>query len=66
MATKFNTAKRFGIEGLQTFIPGLQHTIDTCCEHGAETFVLGMAHRGRLQTLAHVMKKPKDIIMAEI
>jgi len=66
MAQKFNTTKRFGIEGLQSFIPGFKFCVDTAVANGAETFVMGMAHRGRLQTLAHVLKKPKDIIMAEL
>lgn len=48
MAQKFNTTKRFGIEGLQAFIPGLKFAIDVSVEQGAETFVIGMAHRGRL------------------
>lgn len=65
MAQKFNTMKRFGIEGVEAFIPGLKSCMDKCTENGARTFIIGMPHRGRLNCLADVVKKPKDIIFAE-
>ena len=65
MAGKFNTMKRFGLEGCESFIPGLKFCIDTAVEEGARTFVMGMPHRGRLNTLANVVRKPAEIIMAE-
>ena len=65
MASKFNTMKRFGLEGCESFVPGLKFCIDSAVEKGARTFVIGMAHRGRLNTLANVVRKPMEVIMAE-
>lgn len=57
--------KRFGIEGTEAFIPGLKFCMDKATENGARTFIIGMPHRGRLNCLANVVKKPKEVIMAE-
>jgi len=65
MAGKFNTMKRFGLEGCESFVPGLKYMIDSATENGARVFVIGMAHRGRLNTLANVVRKPMEVIMAE-
>lgn len=65
MSQKFNTMKRFGLEGCEAFVPGLKYLIDKATEGGARTFVIGMAHRGRLNTLANVVRKPMEVIMAE-
>ena len=65
MASKFNTMKRFGLDGCESFIPGLKYLIDEATKDGARTFVIGMAHRGRLNTLANVVRKPMEVIMAE-
>ena len=62
---KFNTAKRFGLEGCETFVPGIKSAIDVCTKHGAKGFVIGMPHRGRLSVLANVVKKPLEVIFAE-
>lgn len=66
MGSKFNTQKRFGLEGCESFVPGLKYCIDSAVEMGARTFVIGMAHRGRLNTLANVVRKPMEVIMAEL
>jgi len=58
IATKFNTMKRFGLEGCDSFIPGMKVAMDACVEHGAEKAVIGMPHRGRLNMLANVVRKP--------
>lgn len=57
--------KRFGLEGCESFIPGLKYLVDSATEKNARTFVIGMAHRGRLNTLANVVRKPMEVIMAE-
>ena len=57
--------KRFGIEGVDAFIPGLKSLFDKAVEKEARTFIIGMPHRGRLNCLANVVKKPKEVIMAE-
>jgi 2-oxoglutarate dehydrogenase E1 component len=64
-ANKFNTAKRFGIEGVQAFIPGMKILIDTLASQGGEKVIVGMPHRGRLNFLANVIRKPLETIFAE-
>lgn len=65
MAFKFNTTKRFGLDGGEAVIPGLKDAIDRASELGANSFVLGMPHRGRLNVLANVMRKPMPLIFSE-
>lgn len=56
-ARKHSAEKRFGIEGLESTIPSLKSIIDRSSELGVETFVIGMAHRGRLNVLVNVCRK---------
>jgi len=65
LGNKFNTAKRFGLEGGESVIPGLKCMIDRGSELGIESFIFGMPHRGRLNTLANVMRKPMPQIFKE-
>lgn len=65
LANKFNTAKRFGLEGGESCIAGLKCMIDRGSELGIESFVFGMPHRGRLNVLANVMRKPMPQIFKE-
>jgi 2-oxoglutarate dehydrogenase E1 component len=65
LATKFNTTKRFGLDGGEAVVPGLKDAIDRASELGAHSFVIGMPHRGRLNILANVMRKPMPLIFAE-
>ncbi len=65
LATKFVGAKRFGLEGAEAFIPLMNAIVDDGAILGMEEAVVGMAHRGRLNTLAHVLNKPYEQIMAE-
>jgi 2-oxoglutarate dehydrogenase E1 component len=62
---KFIGQKRFSLEGNDSFIPALHAAIGKGSESGASEFVIGMAHRGRLNTLANVMQKPIDYIFSE-
>lgn len=48
--TKFPSAKRFGIDGLDSVISGLEHMVDVAKDDGVKNVILGMAHRGRLNT----------------
>jgi len=57
--------KRYGIEGLDMLVPMLTRAIDFAAEHGARGMVLGMAHRGRLNVLAHVLGRPYETLLAE-
>ena len=60
--SKYVGQKRFSVEGLDAMIPGLDALIERGAEKGIEQFVLGMAHRGRLNVLANIFgKSPKDI-----
>ena len=45
LAKKFNTAKRFGLEGCEALIPGMQALVDRSAELGVTGVVLGMPHR---------------------
>ena len=65
LGNKFNTAKRFGLEGGESCIPGLKCMIDRGSELGIESFTFGMPHRGRLNVLANVMRKPMPQIFKE-
>jgi 2-oxoglutarate dehydrogenase E1 component len=65
MTCRFNTAKRFGIEGNESVIPGMKAMIDRATELGVENVVMGMAHRGRLNVLCNVIRKPLELIFKE-
>ncbi|OMJ11552.1 2-oxoglutarate dehydrogenase, mitochondrial [Smittium culicis] len=62
---KFPSAKRFGLEGLESLIPGLKELIDHSVELGVESIVMGMPHRGRLNVLSNVVRKPNESIFCE-
>ncbi len=57
--------KRFSIEGVDMLVPMLDLTIEWAAESGARDVVLGMAHRGRLNVLAHTVNRPYETIFAE-
>ncbi|MBS4189629.1 2-oxoglutarate dehydrogenase E1 component [Bacillus sp. FJAT-49705] len=57
--------KRFSIEGLDTLVPLLDEIVSESVSNGTKTINIGMAHRGRLNVLAHVLGKPYEMIFAE-
>ncbi|WP_298246755.1 2-oxoglutarate dehydrogenase E1 component [uncultured Christiangramia sp.] len=60
--TKYVGQKRFSLEGGESLIPALDALIEKAAEFGVEDFVMGMAHRGRLNTLTNIFgKNAKDI-----
>ena len=60
--TKYVGQKRFSLEGGESLIPALDAVIESAAEQGVEEFVMGMAHRGRLNTLTNIFgKSAKDI-----
>ena len=65
LANKFNTTKRFGLDGGEAIVPALKDGIDRASELGAHSFIIGMPHRGRLNVLANVMRKPMTTIFSE-
>jgi 2-oxoglutarate dehydrogenase E1 component len=56
---------RFSIEGLDMLIPMLDEIIDSAAREKTRSVLIGMAHRGRLNMLAHVLQKPYSQILAE-
>jgi 2-oxoglutarate dehydrogenase E1 component len=56
---------RFSVEGLGMLIPMLDELVADAAGQGTRTIMLGMAHRGRLNVLAHVLGKPYGLILAE-
>ncbi len=63
--TKYVGQKRFSLEGLETMIPALDAVIEYGAEIGVQEFILGMAHRGRLNVLANIMNKTYEEIFKE-
>ena len=63
--TKFVGQKRFSIEGAEALIPGLDEAVNHGARYGVKEFVLGMAHRGRLNVLTNVFGKPRRQIFSE-
>ena len=63
--TKYVGQKRFSLEGAETLIPILAAIIDIGSQEGVEEFVLGMAHRGRLNVLANILEKSYSQIFSE-
>ncbi len=61
----FVAKTRFSIEGLDVMVPLLDEVIGKAAESGIFNILLGMAHRGRLNLLAHVFHKPINQILAE-
>jgi 2-oxoglutarate dehydrogenase E1 component len=56
---------RFSVEGLDMLIPMLDEIVDSAATERIPTVFIGMAHRGRLNVLAHILNKPYTQILAE-
>lgn len=65
LSTKFPNDKRFGLEGAESVVPAMKAMIDTSVEEGIEDVVIGMPHRGRLNMLSNVVRKPNESIFSE-
>ena len=65
LSNKYSAAKRFGLEGCESLVPGFKEAIDTAAEMGVEAITIGMPHRGRLNVLANVVRKPLQTIFNE-
>ena len=63
--TKYVGQKRFSLEGGESIIPALDALIEAAAEKGVEQFVMGMAHRGRLNVLANIFRKSTQDIFSE-
>ena len=62
---KYSTQKRFGCDGAESMITGLRALLEKSSALGVEKINLGMAHRGRLNVLCHVIGKPFEVILKE-
>ncbi|CAO1326799.1 unnamed protein product [Diamesa tonsa] len=65
LAKKFSSEKRFGLEGCEIMIPAMKECIDTSTKLGVESIIMGMPHRGRLNVLANVCRKPLHQIFTQ-
>ncbi len=57
--------KRFGLEGGDVTIPALHAIIETAARAGTDQVVIGMPHRGRLNTLVNIVRKPFTAVFSE-
>ena len=62
---KYVGQKRFSLEGGESLIPALDSIFENAAEMGVKEFVVGMTHRGRLNTLSNVFGKPAKEIFSE-
>ncbi|XP_035734474.1 2-oxoglutarate dehydrogenase, mitochondrial-like [Vespa mandarinia] len=62
---KYASEKRFGLEGCEAFIPAMMQCLETSADKGVETVAIGMAHRGRLNTLVNVCSKPLHQLLTQ-
>lgn len=63
--TKYVGQKRFSLEGLECLIPALDSMVEYGASDGVEEFVVGMAHRGRLNVLCNILGKSYEEIFSE-
>ncbi|GGG16291.1 2-oxoglutarate dehydrogenase subunit E1 [Caldovatus sediminis] len=64
-ARKYATTKRFGLEGGESTIPALEEVIAQAARDGVSEIAIGMAHRGRLNVLVNVVRKPFAQVFSE-
>jgi 2-oxoglutarate dehydrogenase E1 component len=64
MQQRYLGSKRFSLEGVTALIPLVDELLDTGSRLGASELVMGMSHRGRLNVIAHVAKRPLEEIFA--
>jgi len=64
MQQRYLGSKRFSLEGVTALIPLVDEVLDTASQLGAIELVMGMSHRGRLNVIAHVAKRPPEEIFA--
>jgi 2-oxoglutarate dehydrogenase E1 component len=64
MQQRYLGSKRFSLEGVTALIPLVDELLDTGSRLGASELVMGMSHRGRLNVIAHVARRPPEEIFA--
>lgn len=65
MAAKFPNAKRFSLEGVESQVPALKAIIDASAENGVRDIIFPCCHRGKLNVLSNVGRKPNELIFHE-
>jgi 2-oxoglutarate dehydrogenase E1 component len=65
LQTRFVGQKRFSLEGAETLIPLLGAVVEKAADGGVREIILGMSHRGRLNVLANILRKPYQEVFAE-
>ncbi|MGB0916356.1 MAG: 2-oxoglutarate dehydrogenase E1 component [Flavobacteriales bacterium] len=65
LGKKFTGQKRFSLEGAESLIPAMDRAVEEGSQLGIEEFVIGMAHRGRLNVLANILNKTYKEIFSE-
>ncbi len=63
--TKYVGQKRFSGEGAETFIAAIDALVEKCPELGVDEIVMGMAHRGRLNVLTSILRKPFEVLFEQ-
>jgi 2-oxoglutarate dehydrogenase E1 component len=64
LQARYLGTKRFSLEGVTALIPLLDSILDTAGEHGAESSIMAMSHRGRLNVMVHAACKPPHEVVA--
>ena len=65
LQTKYVGKKRFSLEGIESLIPSMDAMIETGADLGVKEFVIGMAHRGRLNVLVNIFQKSYEAVFSE-
>jgi 2-oxoglutarate dehydrogenase E1 component len=65
LGLKFVGTKRFGLDGSESLIPGIEQILKRGGQLGVREVVIGMPHRGRLNTLVHIMHKSYTALFSE-
>ncbi len=62
---KFVGQKRFSAEGVEALVPAMDYLVRKGADKGVREFVVGMAHRGRLNVLTNILGKPQELVFQE-
>jgi 2-oxoglutarate dehydrogenase E1 component len=65
LQSRYLGTKRFSLEGNTSLLPAVDAILDVAGEHGTLELVMGMSHRGRLNVIVHVAKRPGEQVFAE-
>ncbi|KAJ5479822.1 DehydrogenaseE1 component [Penicillium desertorum] len=65
LAAKFPNAKRFGLEGVESQLPAVKAVIDASAENGVRNIIFPCCHRGKLNVLSNLTRKPNELIFNE-